>query len=390
MSENVICENKNNVLTIQIKGKVSSDNANQIEKEINTCLENSHESVVLDLQDLSYLSSAGLRVVLRLRKAEPTLEVINVCSDVYEIFDMTGFTEMMPIKKAYRVLSVEGCEVIGEGANGKVYRLDPDTIIKVYRDSDALPAIHRERELARKAFVLGIPTAIPYDVVKVGDTYGSVFELLNAKSFAKLIQADSEHLDHYVQLYIDLLHKIHSTEVNPKDMPDMKEEAIGWVKLVKDYLPEEKYAKLLALVEAVPTRYTMLHGDYHIKNVMMQNDEVLLIDMDTLCYGHPIFELVPMFNAYIGYGELNHDIITNFLGVPYETTVEIWYQSLRKYFNTDDEEKIKSIDQKARLLSYTRLMRRSIRKHGPHNEEAEFYQQCIEKLLDVVDTLDFE
>ena len=134
------------------------------------------------------------RIILRLKKNNASLKIINVSSDVYEIFEMTGFSEIMPIEKAYREFSVEGCEIIGQGANGKVYRIDPETIIKVYNNPDSLPDIKRERELARKAFVLGIPTAIPYDVVKVGDGYGSVFELLNAKSFAKQTGADEEKL----------------------------------------------------------------------------------------------------------------------------------------------------------------------------------------------------
>ena len=53
--------------------------------------------------------------------------------------------------------------MLGEGANGKVYRYDSDTIVKVYKDSVSLEDIKRERELARTAFILGIPTAIPYD-----------------------------------------------------------------------------------------------------------------------------------------------------------------------------------------------------------------------------------
>ena len=57
---------------------------------------------------------------------------------------MTGFAEMIEIRKAYRTVSVNGCEVIGAGANGKVYRIDPDTIIKVYRNPDALPEIRPE------------------------------------------------------------------------------------------------------------------------------------------------------------------------------------------------------------------------------------------------------
>lgn len=147
---------------------------------------------MFDLENLEYISSAGLRVLLRVRKAEPTLRLVNVSPDVYEILDMTGFAEIIPTEKAYRRLSVDGCEVIGRGANGEVYRLDNDTIIKVYLNPDSLPDIQRERELARKAFVLDIPTAIPYDVVKVGSSYGSVFELLNAQSFAKLISTAAD------------------------------------------------------------------------------------------------------------------------------------------------------------------------------------------------------
>ena len=202
--ENVTYKMQDNTLVFAFNGKISSENAAAVEEKVNEIIKaQAHEKVVVDAENLEYISSAGLRVILRLKKAEPSLKVINVSADVYEIFDMTGFTEIITIEKAYRKLSVEGCEAIGKGANGTVYRLDPDTIIKVYHNADALADIHRERELARRAFVLGIPTAIPYDVVKVGDTYGSVFELLNAKSFAKLIKAEAENIDQYVGLYVD-------------------------------------------------------------------------------------------------------------------------------------------------------------------------------------------
>ena len=106
------------------------------------------ESVVLDCDGLEYTTSAGLRVILRMKHAVDDTVLVNVHPELYSILDMTGFTDMMEVKKAYRVISVEGCEVIGQGANGKVYRIDPDTIVKVYLNPDALPEIHRERGLA--------------------------------------------------------------------------------------------------------------------------------------------------------------------------------------------------------------------------------------------------
>ncbi len=384
---------ENGVLTILPHGRIDSANAAVAEKEIAEARTMPHTSVILDIDELVYISSAGLRVVLRLRKDEPTLKIINASSEVYDIFDMTGFTEMIPIEKAYRKLTVDGCEVIGQGANGKVYRLDPDTIIKVYLNPDSLPDIHRERELARRAFVLGIPTAIPYDVVKVGEGYGSVFELLSAKSFAKLIKEDNANLDKYVDLYIDLLLKIHSTEVKPDDMPDMRAVAIGWAEFLRDYLPKDKADKLVELVKAVPEDNHMMHGDYHIKNVMMQNGEVLLIDMDTLCHGHPVFELASMFNAYCGFSELDHSVSDSFLGIPHEDAVLIWKKSLPLYLNTNDENKIAEVEKKAMLIGYVRLMRRLIRRNGLDTEqgrkEIDTYKNHILALLDEVDTLLF-
>ena len=390
----VNAELKENILYLKLCGKVDSGNAAETEKRIYTLLaEQPHSSVVADLEELEYISSAGLRVILRLRKDEPTLKLINTSPEVYEIFDMTGFTEMIPVEKAYRRISVEGCEVIGQGANGKVYRIDPDTIVKVYFNADALPDIQRERELARRAFVLGVPTAIPYDVVRVGESYGSVFELLNAKSLAQLIKAEPQNLDKYVDMNVELLKTIHGTVVRPEDMPDMRDVAIGWAEFLKPYLPADKGEKLVELVKAVPVDHHMMHGDYHIKNVMLQNGEALLIDMDTLCQGHPVFELGSMFNAYLGFSELDHSISESFLGISHDTAETIWNKSLPLYLGTDDPEKVRAVEDKAKIIGYTRLARRLIRRRGLETEqgrkEVETYIGHICELLERVDALEF-
>ena len=88
----------NGSLTIALKGRIDSGNAADIEKEIQDQLGSADvKSLILDAENLEYISSAGLRVILRLRKKYPDLKVINVCSEVYEIFDMTGFTQMMKV-----------------------------------------------------------------------------------------------------------------------------------------------------------------------------------------------------------------------------------------------------------------------------------------------------
>ena len=141
---------------------------------------------------------------------------------------------------------------------------------------------------------------------------------------------DPEHLEEPVRYYVDTIRQMHSIQVEPGELPDLKQQVIGWTDFVKDELTPENAAKLRALVEALPDSRTMLHGDYHTNNVMVQNGEALLIDMDTLAVGHPILELGSMFNAFKGFAELDHTVTTQFFGFPYELGVRFWALSLAR------------------------------------------------------------
>lgn len=94
---------ENGILRVFLRGRINSANSDQIEAEVQTLKKSNPDSkMVLDARDLEYISSAGLRILLRLRKEKQDLSIINVSSEVYEIFDMTGFNEIMTIEKAYR------------------------------------------------------------------------------------------------------------------------------------------------------------------------------------------------------------------------------------------------------------------------------------------------
>ena len=380
------------ILYIAVEGRIDASNAAEAEEKIFKIKnDNPGKHIVVDADKLEYISSAGLRVILRLRKEEPKLAIINVDADVYEVFDMTGFTDMVTIEKAYKRMSVEGCEFIAKGANGAVYRYDAETIVKTYFAKDALPEIKQERENARRAFVLGINTAIPYGIVRVGDGYGTVTELLNATSVTKLIRNNPEDMSEAAKYYIDMLKNIHSTEVEDGEVPDMKETALAWADFVADHIPAEQGRKLRALIEAVPKRNTLMHGDYHTNNIMVQNGEPLLIDMDTLCMGHPVFELGSMFNAFVGYSELNHQNMMEFFGYSFETAGKFWNIALRMYLGTEDEAVCRSVAEKAMVIGYTRMLRRAVRRPNEADSPAKIARckEMLGVLLNKVDTLIF-
>lgn len=383
-------EHQTEPLTIVLSGRIDSNNAAATERSLYERLAGKeNKPVVLNAAQLSYLSSAGLRVLLHIKKTNPDLTITDVNSSVYEVLDMTGFTSMMNVQKAYRVISTEGCEEIGRGSNGIIYRIDNDTIVKVYRHGNTLEDIQHEREVAQLALILGIPTAISYDVVRVGDSYGSVFELLNARSFSKILANEPDRFDWCVKEYVDMLNRIHGTVVPKGKLPDMRETALSWVDFLSGNLPEASFRKLRALVEAVPQDDHLLHGDYHTKNLELQNGEVLLIDMDTLAVGHPIFELGSMFNSYIGFSEVDRDVIRRFQGFDFETGKAFWRRTLEAYLGTTDDRKIKAVEDRARIIGYARLIRRAVRRNDLKSEtERAEYTLWKKELIELLETTD--
>lgn len=152
----------NGQFAIELNGHITTANAAETEAAIRELLAGEvFEELILDAENLQYISSAGLRVILRLLKAGHKLRMVNVSSEVYEVLEVTGFSEMLPVQKVFRKVSIEGCEIIGQGSNGIVYRLDPETIVKVYRNNDALAEMQREREISRKALRAGDPHRHP-------------------------------------------------------------------------------------------------------------------------------------------------------------------------------------------------------------------------------------
>lgn len=89
-----------NGLTISIEGRLDTITSPDLEKTINEEINNIDE-LTLDFEKLEYVSSAGLRVLLSAQKQIQTrgsMVIINVCDEVKQIFDITGFSDILKIK----------------------------------------------------------------------------------------------------------------------------------------------------------------------------------------------------------------------------------------------------------------------------------------------------
>ena len=87
-------------VTIAVAGRLDTTTAPALEKAINENIQE-EKHLILDIKDVEYISSAGLRVLLGAQKKMQkigSMKVLNVCEEIMEIFEMTGFADILVIE----------------------------------------------------------------------------------------------------------------------------------------------------------------------------------------------------------------------------------------------------------------------------------------------------
>ena len=87
-------------LTIKLDGKLDTNTSPELDSKMSEL--EGMEEVVIDMKDLDYISSAGLRVLLSMQKVmnkQGKMTIINVCDNVMDIFEVTGFSDILDIEE---------------------------------------------------------------------------------------------------------------------------------------------------------------------------------------------------------------------------------------------------------------------------------------------------
>ena len=370
-------------VVLDIVGELNSSNAETVEKEcIDIISKGEYNYILLNLHDLIYISSAGLRIVLRLKQKYKNVVVVEASLEVYNILQMTGFTNIIECHKKLAEISTDGLEIIGDGFFSTVYRIDKDTIVKVFNRTSDPNQIERELRLAKTAFILGIPTAISFDIVRVKEKLGVRFEMLDCMSLKNFFIKYPDKYQELLNKYVQLLKKINSTECLDENIPNMHNAYKAKVEGIKNQLTIEQYEKAKRLVDNIEEKHTLVHGDCHFKNIMVQGDEFLLIDMDTLSVGNPIFELSQLMAPYIAFEQDDPGNSEKFLGVTGKFAKKLFYDIVDLYYGKSEE-----VKQKIALLCYIHMVWWVLINSPDNLVRLNGNKERLIKLLDVVDDL---
>ncbi len=246
-----------------------------------------------------------------------------------------------------REISLEGLEKITTSQNGKVYRMNEEQIVKVFNPkTTSIEKIRREKEAAKQAFVHGIPTAISFDIVKVGDRYGLVYELINAKTMGEMLQEQPGRLEEYAIRMAKLLKELHSKRFEGGELPDGRLNLHVWADIVEQsgYYPIETVDGLRNLIDSIPLCDTFVHGDYNPGNIMISDDELVLIDMGDAAVGHPVIDLMSTYQLMMIVADQPDAAMKN-MNISSKQAKKMWDYFIREYLGTEEPERIEEAEE---------------------------------------------
>mgnify|MGYP003288853100 FL=1 len=368
------------VLTVSADGRLDTEASVRFDAEIAEISRNNpHESMVLDAEKLQYVASSGLRTILKLVKTEKNFSMENVSESVYNVFEMTGFSRIMTIRKALRKIDLEKCERIGFGGNGAVYRVSEDEIVKVNYNPATYAALDMELAKAKEAFLLGIPTAISFDLVDCGEgRRGVVYETIKSRTLGETIQSSPERMEELTEKYIEQLNILHAVHTDNPVFSNAKDSYRKQVEDASKFLTEEEGKMLEQILEVLPEGDRLVHCDAHPKNIMIQGEEMLWIDMEGMSVGHPIYDLISI-SAVLN-GMRTDEVTMSICGMDIQTVLRFKECFIRKYFKTDDPE---AVQKYSSMIDVLRLIRAVFAIGFTSKNTAEFRPAIIAKAREV-------
>ena len=342
------------VLTVSFDGRLDTEAAVKFEAELaEVCSGNPHTSMIFDAEKLDYVASSGLRIILKLAKTEKNFSVENVSPAVFSVFEMTGFSRIINIRKALRKIDLEKCERIGFGGNGAVYRVSEDEIVKVNYNPATYADLDMELAKAKEAFLLGIPTAISFDLVDCGEgRRGVVYETIKSRTLGETIQSSPELMDELTEKYVGQLNILHDVHTDNPVFGSAKDNYRKQVENASKFLTEEEGKMLEQILDVLPEGDRLCHCDAHPKNIMIQNGDMLWIDMEGMSVGHPIYDLISI--AVILNGIRTDEMTLGICGMDIQTVQKFKDCFIRKYFKTEDPQMIQKYGS---ILDSLRLIR---------------------------------
>ncbi len=241
------------------------------------------------------------------------------------------YCEEQCMEKKFKTLDIGDLRPFASGGTGDCYRLGEDTILKLYYEGFPEARVLREKAGARAALVAGVPTAISFETVKVGNREGVVYERVCGATMSELVARHPARAGELGGMFAHIALSLHEAPVNDAGLPRPTESIRAELSRIS-YAPEETVASITAFMDELDRDIHYVHGDFHPNNVIMTDNGPMLIDMGSFSVGSPMFDLASTYFSLFESPEAIAGGRSAFNGLDRGEALAFWEGFERAYF----------------------------------------------------------
>lgn len=239
--------------------------------------------------------------------------------------------------KTFKEINIDGLVPFAAGGTAECYRLGDDKILKLHYPGYSVEQTVREKENAVTALISDIPAVISYELVKVDDRIGVVFESIDAPDISHVIKKDESRIRDLARQFADLAKSIHRNTDDRNLFPKATRFIRASVDRL-DYVSDAAKARMIKTLDDLDTYDNFIHGDFHTNNALVTKDGLILVDMVGFCKGCPSFDIASTYFSFFSSPEAYSGGVNEFNGLDLKTRVEFWDAFKDAYFGPGDSE----------------------------------------------------
>ena len=353
---------------LEFTGKLNSKTAKTFSEQLDKITKDIEGPLPgLIFKNLEDISPAGVHVLLKLRDKFDQVNIFQANERILDFLTKTKALAMFNVVGKIVEVDKNQAEKFKQkniGAASNIIDIGYDRILKLYNPTPfsngykTHPLVFDEFLNMQNMFAIGIPAPITDTMVKVDGSYGIVMENINGKDFGDYMLKDMDHAQKYVHEYVKFVNQASPKDVAKHKFPNHKDIIYHLKRIIKEknleILDGDVFKKMEEIIGHVKDDNCFIHGDNHLRNVMINKDkDMFYIDNGFCGFGNPIWDMLSMYTIY---GCMTDEDTSRGMSLAIATLNQkqghyVYDLYCKEYLGTEDEKVINEVKKDVEVLT---------------------------------------